>query len=103
MDTAQFLTFDSFFEFPYSDDPNIIHDDYTGHKVTLEKAIGIREWHIDNRSISSPDGDLILENYNVLLNGFCNNTDRSNECISSIFAGYNRIASRTIPRSSKIA
>lgn len=67
-DSIDVLTFDSFYSFPFSADSNLVHDDYTGHRIILKKNIGIKFWNIDNRSNSSPDGDLILIDYEIVVN-----------------------------------
>lgn len=64
-DTLEYLTFDSFYTRPFRADSNIVHDDYTAHKITLQKNVGIVKWFIDSRSNSSPAGHLIIKNYHI--------------------------------------
>lgn len=64
-DSVDYLIFDSFFSYPYHEDSNIEHDDYTGHRIKVQKNIGIIKWEIDNCSNSSADGNLNLIDFKV--------------------------------------
>jgi hypothetical protein len=64
-DTIKYQILDSYYSSPYEPDSNIIHDDYTGHRLKLMKNVGIKEWYIDNRSNSSSEGEMFLKNYRI--------------------------------------